>query len=35
MTPIAAVNGTALAVFGVIVAVTLVISWFASKRVNT
>src|SRR5215213_7141674 len=35
MTPVAAVNGTALAVFGVIVAVTLVISWFASKRVNT
>src|SRR5215208_1194216 len=35
MTPIAAVNGTALAVFGVIVGVTLVISWFASKRVNT
>jgi cation/acetate symporter len=35
MTPIAAVNGTALAVFGVIVGVTLVISWFASKRVHT
>src|SRR5215203_7308519 len=35
MTTVAAVNGTALAVFGVIVAVTLVISWFASKRVNT
>src|SRR3954465_6995079 len=35
MTAFASVNGTALAVFGVIVAVTLVISWFASKRVNT
>ena len=35
MTPIAAVNGTALAVFGVIVAVTLVISYFASRRVNS
>src|SRR5215212_7646998 len=35
MTSIASVNGTALAVFGVIVAVTLVISYFASKRVNT
>jgi cation/acetate symporter len=35
MTPIAAVNGTALAVFGVIVGVTLVISWVASKRVNS
>src|SRR3954464_15719649 len=35
MTPIASVNGTALAVFGVIVGVTLVISFVASKRVNT
>ena len=35
MTPIAAVNGTALAVFGVVVAVTLVVTYFASKRVNT
>ena len=32
--PVASVNGTALAVFGVIVAVTLVISWIASKRVK-
>jgi cation/acetate symporter len=35
MTFVASVNGTALTVFGVIVAVTLMISWFASKRVNT
>ena len=35
MTAFASVNGTALAVFGVIVAVTLVISYVASKRVNT
>jgi cation/acetate symporter len=35
MTSFAAVNGTALAVFGVVVAVTLVISYFASKRVAT
>ena len=35
MTPIAAVNGPLWVTFGVIVAVTLVISWFASKRVNT
>src|SRR4051794_35266364 len=35
MTVVASVNGTALAVFGVIVAITLVISWVASKRVNT
>jgi cation/acetate symporter len=34
MTSIAAVNTTALVVFGVVVAVTLVISYFASKRVN-
>jgi cation/acetate symporter len=34
MTSIAAVNETALAVFGVVVAITLVISYFASKRVN-
>jgi cation/acetate symporter len=34
VTPIAAVNGTALVVFGVVVGVTLVISYIASKRVN-
>ncbi|MBA3262216.1 MAG: cation/acetate symporter ActP [Thermoleophilaceae bacterium] len=35
MTPIASVNGTALAVFAVVVGVTLVISYYASKRVHT
>src|SRR3954452_4597569 len=35
MTTFASVNGTAVAVFGVIVAVTLVVSYVASKRVNT
>ena len=35
MTVVASVNGTALTVFGVIVAITMVISWIASKRVNT
>ena len=35
MTAFASVNGTAVAVFGVIVAVTLVVSYVASKRVNT
>jgi cation/acetate symporter len=35
MTTIAAVNETALAVFAVVVAVTLVVSYYASKRVNT
>ena len=35
MTLVASVNETALAVFGVIVAVTMVISYLASKRVNT
>jgi cation/acetate symporter len=34
MTTFAAVNETALAVFGVVVAVTLVVSYYASKRVN-
>ena len=35
MTTFAAVNNTALAVFGVIVAITLVVSFYASRRVNT
>src|SRR5688572_22962982 len=35
MTPIAAVNETALAVFAVVVAVTLLVSYYASKRVST
>ena len=35
MTFIAAVNETALAVFGVVVGVTLVITYWASKRVST
>src|SRR3954462_10081134 len=35
MTTFASVNGTAVAVFGVIVAITLVVSYVASKRVNT
>jgi cation/acetate symporter len=35
MTTFAAVNNTALAVFGVIVAITMVVSFYASKRVNT
>jgi len=34
MTTFAAVNETALAVFGVVVAITLVVSYYASKRVN-
>jgi cation/acetate symporter len=34
MTPIAAVNETALVVFAVVVGVTLVISYYASKRVH-
>src|SRR5262245_35219641 len=35
MTPIASVNGTALAVFAVVVGITLVITYVASKRVST
>jgi cation/acetate symporter len=35
MTAFASVNTTAVAVFGVIVAVTLIVSYIASKRVNT
>src|SRR3954469_8841765 len=35
MTTFASVNTTAVAVFGVIVAITLVVSYVASKRVNT
>jgi cation/acetate symporter len=35
MTFFAAVNGTALSVFGIVVAVTLVVTYFASKRVST
>jgi cation/acetate symporter len=35
MTWVAAVNETALATFGVVVAITLVISYWASKRVST
>ena len=35
MTYIAAVNETALAVFGVVVGITLVVTYFASKRVST
>jgi cation/acetate symporter len=35
MTPIAAVNSTALAVFAVVVAITLVVTYYASKRVAT
>jgi cation/acetate symporter len=34
MTPIAAVNETALAVFAVVVAITLLVSYYASKRVH-
>ena len=35
MTSIAAVNKTALAVFGVVVGVTMVVTYFASKRVSS
>src|SRR3954466_6654483 len=35
MTYIASVNGTALAVFGVVVGVTMIITYIASKRIST
>ena len=35
MTFFAAVNSTALAVFGVVVAVTLLVTYWASKRIET
>ena len=35
MTYIASVNGTALAVFGVVVGVTMIITYVASKRIST